>query len=88
MAKPFVSMYITTYIHTIVHAHNNNYVHVIPYSAIFWRRKILANLANNTRIAKLFPAKTAWHPPNFPPPNILIVVIHQSFVPPKNCAIR
>ena len=28
----------------------------IPYSAIFWQRKILADLANSTRNAKIFPA--------------------------------
>ena len=71
------------YLHIQFYGHED-----ILYSAIFWQRKILANLANSTRIAKIFPAKTARHPPNFSLSNILIVAIHQSFAPPKNCAIR
>ena len=45
----------------------------------------MANLANSTRIAKIFPAKTARHPLETArhPPNILIVGIRQSFAPPK-----
>lgn len=45
-------------------------------------------LIQTIKLIILWCLEAAWHSPKFSMPNLLTVVIHQKFIPLKNCAVH